>query len=97
VRVMASADRPDNVSDPAPSAELSVQMQRLFRAIDDVLVANHTLLHSLAEDHLAFTASLAEGVKRYGEGPLFALWQQCRAVDALRLAWTGQRTARDAA
>lgn len=79
--------------DPTPSPEFSVQMQRLSRAIDNVLVANHTLKASLAQDHLPFTASLAEGVERYGAGAVFALWQACRAVDALRLVWTGEKGA----
>jgi hypothetical protein len=35
-------------------------------------------------------ASLEHGLARYGEGPLFALWMECRAVEALRIAWTGK-------
>ena len=35
-------------------------------------------------------AELAEGVRRYGDGPLFALWSELRALDALSLAWTGK-------
>lgn len=75
-----------------PTPELNARMQHLFRAIDDVLVANHTLQASLAEGHLPLTASLAEGVARYGDNPaVLALWIECRAVDALRLALTGKR------
>jgi hypothetical protein len=88
---MASADRPEDTTDPAPSPELQVMMTRLFRAIDNVLLANITLRASLAADHLPFTASLAEGIERYGAGPLYALWNECRAVDALRLVVTGRR------
>ena len=29
---------------------------------------------------------------RYGEGPLLALWNECRAVDALRLVVTERRS-----
>ena len=87
---MASADRPEDISDQPPSPFLQTNINRLFHAIDDVLVANITLRASLAEDHLPFTATLAEGVARYGEGPLFALWNECRAVDALRLVVMGR-------
>jgi hypothetical protein len=88
-------------SDLSSTPELQVTVVRLSRAIDavlrlshaidDVLVANMTLRASLAADHLPFTASMAEGVERYGAGPLFALWNECRAVDALRLVVTGRR------
>ena len=89
---MASADRPDDTSDQPPSPLLQTNINRLFHAIDDVLVANITLRTSLAEDHLPFTATLAEGVARYGAGgPLLALWNECRAVDALRLVVMGRR------
>ena len=87
---MASADRPDDTSDQPPSPLLQTNVNRLFHAIDDVLVANITLRKSLI-DPLPFTATLAEGVARYGEGPLLALWNECRAVDALRLAVMGKR------
>ena len=88
---MASADRPENTSDQPPSPLLQTNINRLFHAIDDVLVANITLRTSLAEDHLPLTATLAEAIARYGEGPLLALWNECRAVDALRLAVMGKR------
>ena len=89
---MVSADSPDDTSDQPPSPLLQTNANRLFHAIDDVLVANITLRASLAEDHLPFTATLAEGVARYGvESPLLGLWNECRAVDALRLAVMGKR------
>lgn len=89
---MASADRPDDTSDQPSSPLLQTNINRLFHAIDDVLVANITLRVSLAGNHLPFTATLAEGVARYGaESPLLALWNECRAVDALRLVVMGRR------
>jgi hypothetical protein len=59
----------------------------LSHAIDDVLLAYPMLYHSLAADHLPFTATLADAVKRYGaESPLLALWAMCRACEWLRVA-----------
>jgi hypothetical protein len=59
-------------------------------AIDDLLVAHHGLRAALKPGHPPFSASLAEGIARYGEGPLFHLWCECRAVERLRIAWTGR-------
>jgi hypothetical protein len=65
------------------------ELMRLGRAIDNLLVQHHGLRHALKPGHLPLAASLAEGVAQYGEGPLFHLWSECRAVEALRVAWTG--------
>lgn len=77
----------------APTAiqpELTTRLLEVARAIDDVLVANHTLRASLKPGHPPFDAAIAAGLARYGPGPLFALWLECRAVEALRVAWTGR-------
>lgn len=80
--------------------EFSGRLLEVFRAIDDVLVAHHTLRASLRahpplggfEGTKWVPAPLELGFARYGEGPLFALWIECRAVEALRVAWTGKET-----
>jgi hypothetical protein len=88
---MPSADRPENTSDQPPSPLLQANINRLFHMIDDVLVANGTLRKSL-KVCVPFTSSLADGIAFYGaDSPLFALWNECRAVDALRLVVTGRR------
>lgn len=71
------------MSEPAVSA-LGTEIQRMLRAVDNVLVAAHTLNAQLGEDHLPFSATLADGVAKYGADPLFGVWVVCRAVDALR-------------
>ena len=47
---MASADRPDGFVDPNQIRAFVPDPVALARAIDNVLVANHTLRHSLADD-----------------------------------------------
>jgi hypothetical protein len=69
--------------------ELQIRLLAVCRAIDDTLVASHALRAALKPGHVPFDAPLAEGVRRYGEGPVFALWVQLRALNALSLAWTG--------
>ena len=85
---MASVDRPTDT--PPVNLPPRTLTPALSRAIDETIVAGHTLRHSLAADHLPFSASLAEGVTRYGEGPLFGLWLACRAIEALRVAVEGK-------
>lgn len=76
---------------PRVRDEFLAEFLALGRAIDDVLVAHHGLRASLAPDHLPFDAPMAEAMARYGMGgPLFSLWNECKAVEALRLAWTGK-------
>lgn len=80
--------------------ELMTRVLAVSRAIDNVLVANHTMRAALKRGHVPFgtfspdgqwePTPIAEGVARYGEGPLFGLWLECRAVEALRVAWTGK-------
>ena len=65
-------------------------LHALRNAIDDLLVQHHGLRHALKANHLPFASSLAEGIALYGEGPLFHLWSECRAVEALRVVWTGK-------
>lgn len=69
--------------------EFMTRILALARAIDDVLAANHTLRAALKPGHPPFDGPLSAGVARYGEGPLFGLWAECRAVETLRIAWTG--------
>jgi hypothetical protein len=66
---------------------------RLGVAIDNVLVAAPGLEYSLAEDHLSYDASMDEGVRRYGCGPLFHLWNICRQIHHLRETWAGDVSA----
>jgi hypothetical protein len=79
--------------------ELATQIRDVFRAIDDVLVAAHTLHRALKAGHVPFgrfedgrweKTPLAEGVRRYGATLPFAIWQMLRAVEALRVAFTGK-------
>lgn len=69
--------------------ELLHRLQEVARAIDNVLVAEHG-----ARSHLRapvpWDAPLAAAVARYGPGPVLDLWSLCRAVEALRIAWTGK-------
>ena len=58
-------------------------------AIDDVLVAGHTIKHWLKRPHPGWDASIADGMLHFGEGAAFDLWVICRAIERLRLAWTG--------
>lgn len=80
-------------------AEGAIWVRDVFRAIDDVLVAGHTLHHALKRGHVPFgrfeddrwiATPLAEGVARYGNSLPFAIWQMLRAVETLRIAFTGK-------
>lgn len=79
--------------------ELMTRVLAVARAIDNVLVANHTIratlkapppFGSFSPDGQWEPTPIAAGVARYGESPLFGLWLECRAVEALRVAWTGK-------
>lgn len=70
--------------------ELQVRLLAVARAIDDALVASHALRASMKPGHVPFDADLPDGILRYGEGPVFALWMQLRALNALSVAWTGR-------
>jgi hypothetical protein len=74
----------------AVQPELASRLLEVARAIDGVLLADPTLRHALKPGHVPFNAPIAEGVARYGEGPVFGLWLMCRQVEALRIAWTGK-------
>jgi hypothetical protein len=71
-----------------------VDLPRLSRAIDDLLVAHHGLRYSLDAVKRApvpFTVGEATAMEAFGVGsPLFHLWNECRLVEALRVAWTGE-------
>jgi hypothetical protein len=69
--------------------ELTTRLFALARAIDDVLIASHGPRARLKSPP-PFDAPLSDGVARYGPGPVFELWAQCRAIEALRVAWTGK-------
>lgn len=70
--------------------ELAIRLLAVARAIDNALVASAALRAALRPGHVPFDAELAEGVRRYGTGPVFALWAELRALNALSLAWTGK-------
>jgi hypothetical protein len=78
----------------APAAtiqpELAVRLLAVARAIDNALVAADALRAALKPGHPPFDAPLAEGVRRYGNGPVFGLWAELRALNELSLAWTGK-------
>lgn len=56
-------------------------------AIDNLLVAHHGLRDALNADHLPFDASFTAAIERYGNTPMLHLWNECRLVEALRVAW----------
>jgi hypothetical protein len=72
-------------------AELWVE---LWRAIDACILAESHLRHWLKEDHPPLTASLADGVKHYGNlSAAFGLWAGCRGIERLRTAADAWRRA----
>ena len=86
---MASADNPNTPTEPVLEPGPSI-----CRAIENVLVAGHTLRHAMKEGHVPFDAPLADAVTRYGAGTLqLDIWVGCSAIDALRRAWTGKKDA----
>jgi hypothetical protein len=77
----------------------AIWIRDVFRAIDGVLVASPTLHHALKRGHVPFghfedgrwvPTPLSEGVRRYGNSLVYAIWQQLRAAEALRVAFTGK-------
>ena len=64
-----------------------MKLPELATAIDNLLVGHHGLRHSLAEDHLPFTATFEEALKHYQNGPVLHLWNECRLVENLRAIW----------
>jgi hypothetical protein len=70
--------------------ELAIRLLAVGRAIDNALVAADALRAALKPGHPPFDAPLAEGVRRYGNSPVFALWAELRALNELSLAWTGK-------
>lgn len=85
--------------------ELAVRLITIMQAIDNVLVANHALRASLkAPPPFGMLCGdrwipnpVATAVARYGlvpgtdrPSPLIAVWVQCQAVEALRIAWAGR-------
>lgn len=74
----------------AGAEQLLVDLPVLGRAINDLLAAHHGLRASL-KDPLPWDTRMADAMKHYGMGgPLFHLWNECRLVEALRVAWTGE-------
>jgi hypothetical protein len=79
--------------------EAATWLRDTHRAIDGVLVASPTLHHALKRGHVPFgrfedgrwvPTPLAEGVRRYGNSLVYAIWQQLRFTEALRVAFTGR-------
>jgi len=75
---------------PRTRDEFLAEFLTLGRCIDNVLVAHHGLRASLKAPYPPFNVSLAKALEHYGNGPLFHLWCECKAVEELRLAWTGK-------
>lgn len=75
---------------PRVRDEFLAEFLTLGRCIDNVLVAHHGLRASLKAPHPPWTATMADALRHYGAGPVFALWCECQAVEALRIAWTGK-------
>jgi hypothetical protein len=71
------------------SPELMTRLLEVARAIDGVLIAEHGPRAALKAPP-PWNAPPAAGIARYGAGPVFDLWMLCRAVEALRVAWTGR-------
>jgi hypothetical protein len=81
---MASVYEDTNTTE-LPRRELT---PAIAHAIDDVLLAAHTLRASLAEGHVPLDAPMSEAVRRYQGSPLFGLWLSCRAHARLLTAVT---------
>lgn len=80
------------MSDP-PTGPTLEPGPALFRAIENVLVAGHTLRHALKKGHIPPDAPLGDAVMRYGAGTLqLDIWVGCAAIEMLRRAWTGKGT-----
>ena len=77
---------------PRVREEFLAEFIQLGRAIDNLLVAHHGLRAALKPGHPPWDADLLTGVKLLGQGPVFHLWNECRLVEALRIAWTGKGT-----
>ena len=80
---------------PADSAERTESLDRAiasaFRAVDNAIISGGHLGHWLKANHPPATASLADGLRHYnGPGAVFDLWAGWRALELLRLAWTGK-------
>lgn len=82
--------------------DLATQLRDVWRSIDGVLVAAHTLHHALKAGHVPFgrfedgrwvQTPLNEGLARYGNSLPFAIWQMLRAVEAQHVAFTGKPSA----
>ena len=82
------------------AARILVALCRVSRAIDDVIVASHGLMAALKRGHVPFGSvtsdgsweptPLHDGVARYGNTLVYAIWAMLRAIEALRFAWTGK-------
>jgi hypothetical protein len=82
---MASADNPNPVLEPTLEPGPA-----LFRAIENVIVAQPMLAHSLKAPFPAWGSPLTKAVEQYGgESPLVGLWAALNAMEMLRRAWTG--------
>jgi hypothetical protein len=79
---------------PRVREEFLAEFMHLGKCIDNLLAGHHGLRHSLdAVKRVAvpFTVSEVTAMEAFGVGsPLFHLWNECRLVEALRVAWTGE-------
>lgn len=85
--VMAATEVPER---PRVRGEFIQDFMVLTHAIDNVLVAHHGLRAALKDPHPPFNVAISTALTFYGNGPLFHLWCECKAVEELRLAWTGK-------
>lgn len=81
---------------PRRREEFLSEFIHLGQCIDNLLVAHHGLRHSLDtlnRTPVPLNVSEKTAMEAYGPGsPVFHLWNECRLVEALRVAWTGEGT-----
>jgi hypothetical protein len=75
---------------PRTRDEFLAEFMQLGKCIDDLLVGHHGLRAALKPGHPAWDTALPDAMRVLGTGPVFHLWNECRLVEALRVAWTGQ-------
>jgi len=71
---------------PVDEAARAQARAALVRAIDACVMTRHGLAHMLGEDRPSWTAEIADGLKHYGPGDRFLVWQWWRNTERLREA-----------
>ena len=73
----------------ATEKDLPRQLQRMSKAIDEVLIADHGQRRWL-KDTVPLDGTYADAVRHYGgPGVGLDLWCMCAAVEKLRIVWLG--------